>query len=99
MNVHVETQTPSGQRAAMSRDLFVAGRPRSADIHLFESDGGQHLFVVNGSRLFDVEPDLFATLGAAISSNQVGEVLERIGIANAPLIDDVPLAPPPVYAL
>jgi uncharacterized protein len=99
MNVHIEFDTATRQPAATTRDLFAAGRPRSADIHLFESYGGQHLFVVNGSRLFDVEPELFASLGAAISTNQVGEVLERIGIADAPLIDDVPLAPPPVYAL
>ena len=68
-----------------------ASAPRSADIHLFESDGGHHLFVVNGSRLFDVEPELFARLGAAISTDQVGELLSRIGVAEPPLIDDVPL--------
>ena len=83
MNLDVEFDTATRQPAATTRDLFAAGRPRSADIHLFESDGGQHLFVVNGSRLFDVEPELFASLGAAICSNQVGEVLERIGIADA----------------
>src|SRR6478752_6239167 len=97
MNVHVETAT--GQPAKMTRDLFAAGRPRSADIHLFESEGSQHLFVVNGSRLFDVEPQLFAQLGAAIAGNQVGDLLSRIGVAEPPLIDEVPLSPPPVHAL
>jgi uncharacterized protein len=99
MNVHVEIDTATGQPATTTRDLFVAGRPRSADIHVFESDGAQHLFVVNGSRVFDVGPQLFAQLGAAISSNQVGELLSRIGVSEPPLIDDVPLAPPPVHAL
>ena len=99
MNVHVEIDSATPQPAAISRDLFVAGRPRSADIHLFETDGSQHLFVVNGSRLFDVEAALFAQLGAAISSNQVGDVLSGIGVAEPPLIDDVPLSPPPVHAL
>ena len=99
MNVHVELDPATRQSAATTRDLFAAGRPRSADIHLFESDGAQHLFVVNGSRVFDVEPELFARLGAAISTNQVGEVLARIGVAEPPLIDDVPLPPPPVHAL
>jgi uncharacterized protein len=100
MNVHAEIGTAMGQSpAATTRALMAGGRPRSADIHLFESDGARHLFVVNGSRVFDVEPELFAQLGAAISTNRLSELLAQIGVAEPPLIDDVPLAPPPVYAL
>jgi uncharacterized protein len=79
--------------------VISAGAPRSADIHLFESDAGHHLFVANGSRIFDVEPGLFAELGAAISADRVGEVLARVGAAGPRLIDDQPLSPPSIHAL
>jgi uncharacterized protein len=100
MNAHTEISTATGPPpAATTRALMAGSRPLSAEIHLFESDGVQHLFVVNGSRVFDVEPELFAQLGTAISTNQVAELLARIGVTEPPLIDDVPLAPPPVHAL
>src|SRR3974390_1296047 len=98
MNAHVEIDTATRQPEAATRAPMASGRPRSADIHLFERDGSQYLFVVNGSRLFDIEPQLFAQLGAAISSNQVGELLSRIGVADPPLLDDVPRSPRPAPA-
>ena len=78
---------------------MAAGAPRSPDIHLFESDDSFHLFVANGSRLFDINADLFARLGAAISADQVGELLARVGADGPRLIDDAPLPPPPIHAL
>jgi uncharacterized protein len=78
---------------------MTSGTPRSAEVHLFESDGGQHLFVANGSRLFDVDGDLFAELGAAIAADRVNELLARLGTDGARLIDDQPLDPPPVHSL
>jgi uncharacterized protein len=78
---------------------MTAGAPRSAAIHLFESDGGYHLFIANGSRLFDIEPGLFARLGAAISTDRVEELLSGIGASEPRLIDDAPLQPPTIHAL
>jgi uncharacterized protein len=78
---------------------MAAGAPRSAAIHLFESDGGYHLFIANGSRLFDIEPGLFARLGAAISTDRVEELLSGIGASEPRLIDDAPLQPPTIHAL
>jgi uncharacterized protein len=79
--------------------LMSAGAPRSADIHLFESDGGHHLFVANGSRLFDIKPGLYAELGAAIPAGRVDELLAGVGGAMPRLIDDRPLTPPQIHAL
>jgi uncharacterized protein len=84
---------------AVATRFMAVSAPRSRDIHLFESDAAHHLFVANGSRLFDVDPDLFARLGAAIATDRVGEVLSSIGVGEPPLIDDAPLAPPPIHAL
>jgi uncharacterized protein len=78
---------------------MAAAAPRTPDIHLFESDDGFHLFVANGSRLFDVSADLFARLGAAVSADRVGELLGQIGADGTRLIDDAPLEPPPIHAL
>ena len=84
---------------ATAQFFMTAGASRSADIHLFESDDGHHLFVANGSRLFDIKRDLFAELGAAISADRVGELLDRMGAAGPRVIDDQPLSPPPIHAL
>jgi uncharacterized protein len=70
--------------------------------HLVETALGRHLFVADGSRLFDVEPDLFGELGAAVASgspDKVGDLLQRVGLAGRPLIDDQPLPPPDTHAL
>ena len=78
---------------------MTASAPRSADIHLFESDDEHHLFVANGSRIFDIEPGLFAELGAAISTGRADDLLARLGADGPRLIDDRPLDPPPIHAL
>jgi uncharacterized protein len=85
--------------SAVAMRFMAAGAPRSPDIHLLESEAGHHLFVANGSRLFDVEPDLFARLGAAIAADRVSEILSSIGVGEPPLIDDAPLPTPPIHAL
>jgi uncharacterized protein len=88
------------ERAATAAQLFMAiGAPRSADVHLFENDGAYHLFVANGSQLFDIEPGLSARLGAAISAGRVHELLVDIGADGRPLIDDMPLNAPAIHAL
>ena len=84
---------------AAAQFFMAASIPRSADIHLFESNDGHHLFVANGSRIFDIKPDLFAELGAAISTDRVGELLARVGAAGPRLIDDQPLNPPSIHSL
>jgi len=88
------------ERAVAAAQVFMAAAaPRSADIHLFESDNISHLFVTNGSRLFDIHPDLFARFDAGILAGRVGELLGRVGADGPPVIDDTPLEPPPIHAL
>jgi uncharacterized protein len=79
-----------------------ASAPRAPQAHLIESALGLHLFVADGSRLFDAEPDLFRRYGAAMArgdSDEIEGLLQQAGLDGPPLIDDAPLEPPPVRAL
>ncbi len=79
-----------------------ASAPRAPQAHLIESALGLHLFVADGSRLFDAEPDLFRRCGAAMArgdSDEVEGLLQQAGLGGPPLIDDAPLEPPRVRAL
>ena len=94
-------KTVTGSKAGSegtAPDFMIASVPRSADIHLFDSDDGHQLFVANGSRLFDISDDLFAELGSAISTDRVDEVLARVGAGGPRLVDDRRLEPLPIHA-
>lgn len=82
-----------------ARHYMRVSAPRSPDAHLFETQTGWHLFVVDGSRLFDADEPLFRTLDAALAEGRVTEVLEKIGFSAPPFIDDSPLDAPPLHAL
>src|SRR5664279_5305907 len=76
--------------------------PRTPQIHLIESALGGHLFVADGSRLFDADADLFASYDAAIAEGggeAIDELLRQAGLAGRRFIDDAPLPPPPLRAL
>jgi uncharacterized protein len=85
-----------------ARRSIAAGTPRAPQAHLIETALGLHLFVVDGSRLFDAEPDFFARCEAAMAlgeSDAVDELLRHAVLASRPLIDDAPLVSPPIRAL
>jgi uncharacterized protein len=100
MSAVSQMAVPGDESCQATAPFFMtASAPRSADIHLFASGDERHLFVANGSQLFDIEPGLFAELGAAISTGQVGGVLARVGLEGSRFIDDRPLTQPPIHAL
>jgi uncharacterized protein len=84
---------------AEGRRYMTAAAPRAADIHLLESSNGQHLFVADGSRLFDIDAGLFSEFDAAIGQGRVAELIVELGLGGTPAIDDAPLPPLPVHAL
>ena len=84
---------------AEARRYMVTSAPRSRDAHLIETMLGRHVFIADGSRLFDAEPQLFGQFDAAMNEGLVGELLDRVGLGGTPFIDDVPLVAPPVHAL
>jgi uncharacterized protein len=75
--------------------------PRTPQIHLIESALGGHLFVADGSRLFDADAGLFASYRSAIEggAEEIEALLHHAGLVERPFIDDTPLAPPPLRAL
>jgi uncharacterized protein len=76
--------------------------PRTPQIHLIESSPAGHLFVADGSRLFEADAGLFASYGAAIENGgteAIDELLRQTGLVGRPFIDDTPLSSPPLRAL
>ena len=76
-----------------------AGSPDTweKDFRLFDTEFGHHLFMVNGSRVYDVPQELLA----ALETTQGGksEILTTHGLTAPPYIDDEPLRDPPVRAI
>lgn len=86
--------------ATEARLFMRAAAPRSPDAHLLDSGGGRHLFVVDGSRLFDADASLFAAVDAAMGVGSTDRLLERMGLlGRPPAITDEALESPPVHAL
>jgi uncharacterized protein len=87
---------------ADARRYMRISSPRTPRLHLLESSLGGHLFVPDGSRLFDADAELFAAYGAAIEqggTEAIDELLRQAGLVSRPFIDDTPLSAPPLRAL
>jgi len=85
-----------------ARRAMARSRPRSRHAHLVRTERGGHLFLADGSRLYDVDPGLVAALEGALGSgaeDAVEGLLGRLGLDGRPMIDDRPIEPPPLYAL
>jgi uncharacterized protein len=88
--------------AADARHYMRISSPRTPQIHLIERSPGGHLFVADGSRLFDADAELFATFGTAMQqggTEAIDELLRRAGLVGRPFVDDTPLSSPPLRAL
>jgi uncharacterized protein len=79
-----------------ARALFDAAAPRSPEVHLL---GRGHLFVVNGSRLYDIDEEAYASLTAAPDAASEAAILRQLGLEAPRFVDDRPLQAPPVRAL
>ena len=58
-----------------------------------------HVFLPDGSRLFDADARLASRLEAAIEAGHAESLLHELGVTGAPYVDDTPLEAPPVHAL
>src|SRR3569623_758697 len=99
----VSAPASAGARGEARRQegrLFMhASLPRSPDAHLVETEAGGHVFLPDGSRLFDAAERLYQRCATALDGGDVGALLDQLGGRGAPAIDDVPLTAPPVHAL
>ncbi len=87
---------------AVARRYMSVSSPRTPRVHLIENPLGGHLFVPDGSRLFEADADLFATYGTALAeggTEAIDELLRQAGLVGRPFIDDAPLSSPPLRAL
>ena len=91
--------TPGAARRATARSYMARSAPRSAELHLFETTLGSHVFVADRSRLFDADPVLFSSLDTAETAGEVSALLRDAGLDEPPAIDDTALAEPPLHAL
>jgi uncharacterized protein len=85
-----------------ARRYMRLSSPRTPQLHLIESTLGGHLFVVDGSRLFDADTELFASYHAAMQgpgNEAIDDLLRQAGLVGRPFIDDTPLSSPPLRAL
>ncbi|MGO9058452.1 MAG: radical SAM protein, partial [Candidatus Binataceae bacterium] len=100
-HVHPASELPEIDRVlAHASRLFEVSRPRSRNLHLVDAGEEKHIFLVNGSCLFSVDPDTFTRVAAVCNDDhQTEAVLAGLGLLMAPLIDNS--APPtlPVRAL
>jgi len=79
-----------------------ASAPRHPDVHLVETSAGPHAFVVNGSQIYGLEAtaaDLLQQALAADDREAVDHLLIQLGVILPPLIDDQPVASPPLRSL
>ena len=83
-------------------ELFELSAPASADTHLVDSGVARHLFMPNGSRLYDVDDATWRQLeDLQRSGNDSGlaELLGRLGVQAPAYVDDAPPVEPPIRAL
>ena len=72
--------------------------PRS-QVRLFRSGHGDHLFVADGSRIYDIPPDTAARIEACLTDPAGGSLLPDLLSDGGPRIDGRPAEPPPLAAL
>ena len=61
--------------------------------------GGRHVFVVDGSRLYELDASTADHMAQAVSERAAGKALARLRLTGEPFVDDRPLAAPPVRAV
>lgn len=80
----------------------TASKPRSPQFHLVPAAKGTQLFLTNGSRLLPVSAEAAAKLKQLLEQKDEAAVtaeLIALGLDAPPVIDDVPLKDPKIYAL
>ena len=66
---------------------------------MFEVSGAPHLMVVNGSRVYGLDPDTAAQAASAIENGSMSALLARIGLGAPPYVEDEPPSAFPTRAI
>lgn len=87
--------------ASLGEALFLRARPRSRHVYWQNLGERSQLLLVNGSRLYNVEPQVIQQLETAAQSGEaaVQDLLDELGLSASAQINDIPLESPPIHAL
>lgn len=88
---------PLVQIQSLKGALSAEPPPKERDFHLFETEFGQHLLVVNGSRVFTISREIAALLEGSPDETQT--LLAQFGLDAPHYITDEPLKSAPVRSL
>jgi uncharacterized protein len=83
-------------------DSGLPSAPVHPDVHVFETELGPHVFVVNGSQVYGLGPIEHAQLSRALQPEgreSVEAVMQDLRLEAAPFIDDAPVTSPPLRAI
>jgi uncharacterized protein len=100
------TQTGTDSLAVIASELaariHTRSGPHSPQIHLIPTAGNTQLFVVNGSRLYNISPAVEARIEQLLQQHDEAGItneLIALGLDTPVLINDEPLKSPKTYAL
>lgn len=85
----------------MKPDLSPSA-PDNPHVHLFETEHGPHVFVVNGSKVYGIGQETKAALAGAVSAENDGALdalLRGCQLDGPSMIGDAPPSSPPVRSL
>lgn len=103
MNPDALADVPTAALArALRRRIVAASQPRQRHAHLVDDAQGAQLLMVNGTRLYHLPPALTEQFRAALGSDDpalLEGMVDSCGLRAEALIDDTPLAAPPLHAL
>ena len=95
-------QKTAGTDSSDAVRLFEVSAPRSRTIHLISTAGVHQALVVDGSRLFEIDSQIFQRFEELIGGSHeeaLDEYLRQLGVSGQPRIDDCAPERPPVRAL
>lgn len=95
-------KTASHLAYSLTQHIVTESRPSQRDFHLVEDNHGAQLLMVNGSRLYNLPPELRAELRTALHTSDekiLSALIDSWGLEAQPFIDDTPLSSPPIHAL
>jgi uncharacterized protein len=94
------TALAAAHGASRAAALFALSQPFASEVHLVESGVGQHAWLVDGSRLYDLDRESFRVLATAIADGSSKAALAHLQLVQpVRAIDDSPPVRPPVRAL
>src|SRR3979490_2537052 len=100
MNIRESTSVPRSSHD-IGLDGGLSSRPRHPDIHLFETEFGPHLLLVNGSQVYGLGADDLSQLRQLQDETpeRMEAALREFGLHSQAFIDDTPVSSPPIRAL